>query len=111
MDGIFLACCDNEQYERQAQRYILTQRPVPTRIEEKRGHGHNDKDEYFCPQCGNPIHIKDTTLILYNVPSNQPTFTGRRTMYNPQYNFVSKPYVQVNKQECSVGKKLELVSR
>lgn len=52
-----LACCDNEQYERQAQRYILTQRPVPTRIEEKRGHGHNDKDEYFCPQCGNPIHI------------------------------------------------------
>ena len=35
----------------------MTQRPVPTRIEEKRGHGHNDKDEYFCPQCGSPIHI------------------------------------------------------
>ena len=78
----------------------------------------NDHTEYYVNDTNqitaagvNPIHIKDTTLILYNVPSNQPTFTGRRTMYNPQYNFVSKPYVQVNKQECSVGKKLELVSR
>ena len=70
----------------------------------------NDKNQ-ITAAGGKPIHIKDTTLILYNVPSNQPTFTGRRTMYNPQYNFVSKPYVQVNKQECSVGKKLELVSR
>ena len=50
-----LACCDDEQYERQAQRYILTKRPVPPRIEEKRGHGHNDKGEYFCPKCGKPI--------------------------------------------------------
>ena len=50
-----LACCDDEQYERQAQRYILAKRPVPVRIEVKRGHGHNDKGEYFCPKCGNPI--------------------------------------------------------
>ena len=50
-----LACCDDEQYERQAQRYILTNRPVPPRIQEKRGNGHNDKGVYFCPQCGNPI--------------------------------------------------------
>ncbi|NLG03455.1 MAG: hypothetical protein GX567_06455, partial [Clostridia bacterium] len=47
-----LACCDDEQYERQAQRYILTKRPVPPRIQEKRGKGHNDKGIYFCPQCG-----------------------------------------------------------
>lgn len=50
-----LACCDDEQYERQAQRYILTKRPIPPRIQEKRGHGHNDKGEYFCPQCGGEI--------------------------------------------------------
>lgn len=50
-----LACCDDEQYERQAQRYILTKRPVPPKIQEKRGKGHNDKGIYFCPQCGNPI--------------------------------------------------------
>ena len=50
-----LACCDDEQYERQAQRYILTKRSVPPRIQEKRGHGHNDKGEYFCSKCGSPI--------------------------------------------------------
>ncbi len=54
-----LACCDDEQYERQAQRYVLTKRPVPSRIQDKRGHGHNNKDQYFCPQCGNPIQIID----------------------------------------------------
>ena len=49
------SCCDDEQYERQAQRYILTHRPIPLKIQEKRGHGHNDKGEYFCPQCGGAI--------------------------------------------------------
>ena len=50
-----LACCDDEQYERQAQRYILIKKTIPTRIQEKRGQGHNDKGEYFCPQCGELI--------------------------------------------------------
>lgn len=50
-----LACCDDEQYERQAQRYILTKRPIPLRIHEKMGHGHNDKGEYFCSRCGGLI--------------------------------------------------------
>lgn len=54
-----LSCCDDEQYERQAQRYILTKRPVPSSIQDKRGYGHNDKDEYFCTKCGNPIQIID----------------------------------------------------
>lgn len=52
-----LSCCDDSQYERQAQRYILSGKPIPEGIESKRGHGHNDKGEYFCPQCGNPIEM------------------------------------------------------
>ena len=52
-----LSCCDDAQYERLAQRYVLSGRPVPDHIETKRGHGHNDKGEYFCPTCGNPIEI------------------------------------------------------
>ena len=52
-----LSCCDDAQYERQAQRYILEKHPIPERIREKLGHGHNDKGEYFCPQCGNPIEL------------------------------------------------------
>lgn len=50
-----LSCCDDAQYERLAQRYIISNKPVPRRIEEKRGHGHNDKRIYFCPQCGTQI--------------------------------------------------------
>lgn len=52
-----LACCDNEQYKRQAQRYRISNNPVPERIARMLGHGHNDKGEYFCPICGGPIEI------------------------------------------------------
>ena len=52
-----LACCDDEQYERQAQRYRIINSPVPERIARMLGHGHNDKGEYFCPDCGGPIEI------------------------------------------------------
>lgn len=54
-----LGCCDDQQYERQAQRYILTKHTIPSRIQAKRGYGHNNKGEYFCPKCGNPIQIID----------------------------------------------------
>ena len=55
-----LACCDDEQYERQAQRYRIINSPVPERIAKKLGHGHNDKGKYFCPYCGGPIEfVKD----------------------------------------------------
>ena len=52
-----LACCDDEQYERQAQRYRIVNRPVPERIARMLKHGHNDKGEYFCPNCGGPIEF------------------------------------------------------
>lgn len=52
-----LACCDDAQYERQAQRYILSDNPVPDRIQRMLGHGHNDKGDYFCPDCGNHIEM------------------------------------------------------
>lgn len=52
-----LACCDDELYERQAQRYRIVNSPVPERIARMLGHGHNDKGEYFCPDCGGPIEF------------------------------------------------------
>lgn len=52
-----LACCDDEQYKRQAQRYRILNRPVPERIVRMLGHGHNDKGEYFCPECGGQIEF------------------------------------------------------
>lgn len=60
---------------------------------------------------GRPITFKDSTLILYSVDNCQPSFTGRKTLYNPQYNFVSKPYAEMNKKPHNVGEKLTIVSK
>lgn len=55
-----LACCNDDLYERQVQRYRIVNRPVPERIAKMLKHGHNDKGEYFCPYCGGPIEkVKD----------------------------------------------------
>lgn len=66
----------------------------------------NDQNQITGPNHA-PIKFKDTTLILYHKPS----FTGRRVMYNPQYNIVSQPYSQVNKEKHNVGGKLALLSK
>lgn len=50
-----LSCCDDTVYERMASKYVLRRLPIPPRISEKLGHGHNDKEEYFCPKCGGEI--------------------------------------------------------
>lgn len=47
-----LSCCNDQQYERQAQRYVIERRPIPPRIQSMLGKGHNDKGEFFCYQCG-----------------------------------------------------------
>lgn len=52
-----LSCCDDAQYERLQQRYILENKPVPQRIKSKLGQGHNDKDKYYCPTCGSQIEL------------------------------------------------------
>lgn len=52
-----LACCDDAQYERLAQRYRIVNRPVPERIARMLNHGHNNNGEYFCPYCGGPIGL------------------------------------------------------
>ena len=60
---------------------------------------------------GRPITFKDSTLILYSVDNFQPSFTGRKTLFNPQYNFVSKPYAEMNKKPHNVGEKLTILSK
>lgn len=49
------SCCDDAQYERLAQRYIVANKPVPDRIESKRKCGHNDKGKYYCHKCGSEL--------------------------------------------------------
>lgn len=52
-----LACCDDAQYERLAQRYRIVNRPVPEQITRMLNHGHNNNGEYFCPYCGGPVGL------------------------------------------------------
>lgn len=66
----------------------------------------NDKNQITGPDQ-QKITINDSVMTLYLV-KKEPTFTGRRVMYNPQYNFVSTPYTQ--KQEILSGSKLSLIS-
>ena len=76
----------------------------------KRYYGPNTKD-------GN-IEFKDTILVLYHMPEMEvgkkeeytPSFNGRRVLYNPQYNFVSKPYENKSNKE-NQGTKLLLTSK
>ena len=50
-----LSCCDDAVYEKMASKYIIRHLSIPQRISEKLGHGHNDKNQYFCPKCGGKI--------------------------------------------------------
>ena len=74
----------------------------------------NDKNQITGPD-GTSIKFKDSTLILYHVPNkaqqNQPSFKGRRVLYNPQYNFVSNPYKNINKTPEKTGEKLAILTK
>ena len=50
-----LSCCNDSIYESQANKYIIKRQQIPTKLAEKMGRGHNDKGEFFCPNCGGKI--------------------------------------------------------
>ena len=54
-----LACCSNSYFDRISQKYILANRPTPTRLNTLLGNGHKDKGITYCPQCGS--QLSDTT--------------------------------------------------
>ena len=55
-----LSCCDNALFERLAQRYIVDNKAVPTKLQNLRGHGHDDLGMKYCPKCGTLIeHYTD----------------------------------------------------
>ena len=50
-----LSCCNDQQYERNAQKYVLAGKPVPVGIQRRIGYGHNNKGLYYCPKCGGQL--------------------------------------------------------
>lgn len=67
----------------------------------------NDKNQLTGPD-GRQIEFSDSVLILYKDPA-QVSFTGRKVLYNPQYNIVSNPYQ--TKKETVQGANLKLISK
>lgn len=66
-----LSCCDDEQYERLVQRYVLSNKPIPISLQHGIGQGHNDKGKFFCPYCGFEIlFIYDKTYYCNNCKMN-----------------------------------------
>lgn len=53
-----LSCCDDIVYDKMSSKYVARGLPIPSRIKEKIGHGHNNNGEYFCPKCGGKIITK-----------------------------------------------------
>lgn len=47
-----LSCCSNDMFEKNAERYLINDLPVPYKIQKYRGHGHQDNMVFYCPQCG-----------------------------------------------------------
>lgn len=66
-----LSCCDDALYERQAQKYILIEEPIPYRIRRKLRCGHNDKNQFFCPKCGSLLIENDH---VYSCPNCKSRF-------------------------------------
>ena len=65
-----LSCCNDDQYNRQAQRFVLNGQPVPTRIQSMLGLGHNNRGIYFCPNCGTKLEKvgKEQGAIVWECP-------------------------------------------
>lgn len=63
------------------------------------------KNDIITREDGKPIKIEDSVKILYH----EPSFTSKKVLYNPQYNFVSNPYAKNKKVET--GLNLELISK
>ncbi len=50
-----LSCCTDILIEQQVQKHERRNMPVPEYIQRQKLHGHNDKQQYFCPKCGGKI--------------------------------------------------------
>ncbi|MBQ7238899.1 MAG: hypothetical protein IJS20_08925 [Bacteroidales bacterium] len=61
-----LHCCTDEQYDRQVQRFIIQKLPIPQRIKQMVGKGHNDKGVYYCPFCGHLTETIEEHGVKYN---------------------------------------------
>jgi hypothetical protein len=78
------ACCDDALYDRQAQRYYLTHRPLPWRVESKLGQGHNDKGMFFCHQCGTQLqYFGEEGMQKWGCPQCNVEYKNQKQLSTP----------------------------
>ena len=61
-----LSCCDNELIENCIKRYEITHKPIPLSLLNQRHNGHNDKNKFFCSQCGTELIANNNHTINAN---------------------------------------------
>lgn len=54
-----LSCCDDNLYQLMAQRYTAASKPIPDKIKNMLGQGHNDKGLFYCPFCGTQLEKRE----------------------------------------------------
>lgn len=52
---ICLSCCNDNQIVEQVQKYERSHKPLPWYVQNTIGKGHNNKEQYYCPNCGGRI--------------------------------------------------------
>ncbi len=53
-----LSCCDDQLYEKMASKYLIRHLIIPQGLKNKLGKGHNNKEEFFCPKCGEKLEFR-----------------------------------------------------
>ncbi len=78
-----LSCCDDQQYERKAQKYKLNGQRVPDRIQRiiDNGMGHNNHGLFFCCKCGGKIERIESDNEEYYCPSCKNIYTQQLDNY------------------------------
>lgn len=88
-----LSCCDDQQYERQVQRYEIEHQNIPVWLQNRRGKGHNNKKQFYCAKCGTMIKSENNIWFCPDCD----------TLYDRQFELYYHPYndILTNRREIN----------
>lgn len=74
-----LACCDDEQFEREISNTVRRYKSIPFYYQNLRGKGHNNKGIFYCPYCSIQVNEinRDQENIVFQCPNCGKTYSRR----------------------------------
>lgn len=72
-----LSCCCDEQIEKNIQMATVKYRSIPYYYLNLRGKGHNDKNMYYCPNCGSKLNETERENNEYYCPKCGNTYSRK----------------------------------